>query len=88
MQNKITKILIRKDSGSVSERGGMNMSLLWMEYESEFEHLVEASYERESKAKEEYFNSLSDRVKKIIYRDTRYNIDYLYTAYVLGDKRS
>lgn len=63
------------------------MSLLWMEYESEFEHLVEASYERESKAKEEYFNSLSDRVKKIIYRDTRYNIDYLYTTYVLGDKK-
>ncbi len=63
------------------------MSLLWMEYESEFEHLVEASYARESSAKAEYFNSLSERVKKIIYRDTRYNIDYLYTAYVLDDKK-
>lgn len=63
------------------------MSLLWMEYETEFEHLVEASYERESNAKSEYFNSLNDRVKKIIYRDTRYNIDYLYTAYVLDDKK-
>ena len=63
------------------------MSLLWMEYESEFEHLVEASYERESQAKEEYFKALSERVRKIIYRDTRYNIDYLYTSYVLGEKK-
>ena len=63
------------------------MSLLWMEYESEFEHLVEASYARESSAKEGYFNSISERARKIIYRDTRYNIDYLYTAYVLGDKK-
>lgn len=58
-----------------------------MEYESEFEHLVEASFERESHEKEEYFQSVSDRVRKIIYRDTRYNIDYLYTAYVLDDKK-
>lgn len=63
------------------------MSLLWMEYEAEFEHLVEASYARESHDKEEYFRSLSERARKIIYRDTRYNIDYLYTAYVLGDKK-
>ena len=42
---------------------------------------------RESSAKAEYFNSLSERVKKIIYRDIRYNIDYLYTAYVLDDKK-
>ena len=63
------------------------MSLLWLEYESEFEHLVEASYARESRAKAEYFNSLSERARKIIYRDTRYNIDYLYTAYVLDDKK-
>ncbi len=48
---------------------------------------MEASYERESNAKSEYFNSLNNRVKKIIYRDTRYNIDYLYTAYVLDDKK-
>ncbi len=63
------------------------MSLLWMEYESEFEHLVEASYVRESSAKAEYFKSISERARKIIYRDTRYNIDYLYTAYVLDDKK-
>lgn len=63
------------------------MSLLWMEYEAEFEHLVEMAYERERSEKPEYFDSLSERVHKIIYRDTRYNIDYLYTAYVLNENR-
>ena len=63
------------------------MSLLWMEYEAEFEHLVEESYARESHDKEEYFRSIDERARKIIYRDTRYNIDYLYTAYVLGDEK-
>ena len=63
------------------------MSLLWMEYETEFEHLVEASFERESRAKKEYFSTLSERVKKIILRDTRYNVDYLYTAYVLDEDK-
>lgn len=63
------------------------MSLLWMEYEAEFEHLVEASFARESREKEEYFRSISERARKIIYRDTRYNIDYIYTAYVLEDKK-
>ena len=43
------------------------MSLLWMEYETEFEHLVEASFARESRDKEEYFNSISERARKIIY---------------------
>ena len=63
------------------------MSLLWMEYEAEFEHLVEASFARESHEKDEYFRSISERARKIIYRDTRYNIDYLYTAYVLGEEK-
>ena len=63
------------------------MSLLWMEYEAEFEHLVEESFARESADKKEYFRSISERARKIIYRDTRYNVDYLYTAYVLGDKK-
>ena len=63
------------------------MSLLWMEYEAEFEHLVEASYARESLDKAEYFNTISEHAKKIIYRDTRYNIDYLYTAYVLDEPK-
>ena len=63
------------------------MSLLWMEYESEFEHLVEKAYARESSQKAAYFNALSQRVRKIIYRDTRYNVDYLYTSYMLNDER-
>ena len=58
-----------------------------MEYEAEFEHLVEASFARESREKEDYFQSIDEHTKKIIYRDTRYNIDYLYTAYVLDDKK-
>ena len=62
------------------------MSLLWMEYEAEFEHLVEKAYAREYSQKKEYFDALSRRVQKIIYRDTRYNVDYLYTAYVLKDE--
>lgn len=63
------------------------MSLLWMEYESEFEHLVEKAYARECSQKKDYFDALSQRVHRIIYRDTRYNVDYLYTAYVLKDER-
>jgi len=58
-----------------------------MEYEAEFEHLVEASYARESHEKAEYFNTISEHTKKIIYRDTRYNIDYLYTSYVLDEPK-
>ena len=63
------------------------MSLLWMEYESEFEHLVEKAYAQECAMKPECFKVLSQQVHKIIYRDTRYNIDYLYMAYVLQDSR-
>ena len=63
------------------------MSLLWMEYEEELERLAEASFARESREKEAYFQSISERTRKIIYRDTRYNIDYLYTAYVLNDEK-
>ena len=63
------------------------MSLLWVEYEAEFEHLVESSFARESHEKEAYFHSISEHARKIIYRDTRYNIDYLYTAYILNDEK-
>lgn len=69
------------------ERETKTMSLLWMEYETEFEHLVEKAYAREYSQKKEYFDALSRRVQKIIYRDTRYNVDYLYTAYVLKDEK-
>ncbi len=61
------------------------MSLLWMDYEEEFRNLVDAAYECEYKAKEKYFSKLPKRVQKIIYRDTRYNVDFLYTAYTLKD---
>lgn len=39
-----------------------------MEYEAEFEHLVEASFARESREKEEYFQAITERARKIIYR--------------------
>ena len=29
----------------------------------------------------------SEKIQKIIYRDTRYNIDFLYTAYTLKDAK-
>ncbi|WP_432628082.1 cobalamin B12-binding domain-containing protein [Brotaphodocola sp.] len=63
------------------------MSLLWMDYETEFQNLVDTASACEQKAAPDYFSSLSKRVKKIIYRDTRYNIDFLYTAYTLGDNK-
>lgn len=63
------------------------MSLLWMDYEDEFQNLVDAAYECEYKANEAYFSKLPKRVQKIIYRDTRYNVDFLYTAYVMKDAK-
>ena len=63
------------------------MSLLWMDYETEFQNLTEASFQREQDENPEYYASLSPRTSKIIYRDTRYNIDFLYTAYLLHDDK-
>ena len=63
------------------------MSLLWMDYEKEFQDLVEAAYQWEYHAKKEYFSKLPQRVQRIIYRDTRYNVDFLYTAYVMKDAK-
>ena len=63
------------------------MSLLWMDYEKEFQDLVEAAYQWEYNSKLDYFSKLPKRVLKIIYRDTRYNVDFLYTAYVLKDAK-
>lgn len=63
------------------------MSLLWMDYEEEFQNLVDAAYQCEYNANVEYFSRLPKRVQKIIYRDTRYNVDFLYTAYVLKDAK-
>lgn len=63
------------------------MSLLWMEYEKEFQDLTESAFLHEQKDNAEYFASLNKRVQKIIYRDTRYNVDFLYTSYVLGEDK-
>lgn len=63
------------------------MSLLWMDYETEFEDLAEASFQKEVEENPDYYASLSPRTSKIIYRDTRYNIDFLYTAYLLHDDK-
>lgn len=63
------------------------MSLLWMEYETEFKDLVDAAFESERNAKSDYFSKLSDKALNIIYRDTKYNIDFLYTAFVLQEEK-
>ena len=63
------------------------MSLLWMDHEPEFRDLVETSFECERESHPEYFADMSERVKNIIYRDTRYNIDFLYTSYALDEER-
>lgn len=63
------------------------MSLLWMEYEKEFQDLTDSAFLHEQKDNADYFATLNKRVQKIIYRDTRYNVDFLYTAYVLGEDK-
>ena len=63
------------------------MSLLWMEHEPEFLQLVDAAYACCQKEQAAYFSTLPKHVQRIIYRDTRYNIDFLYTAYVLNDDK-
>ena len=63
------------------------MSLLWVEQEEEFQKLVEAAFQRESQSKADYFATLSSKALRIVYRDTRYNVDYLYTSYLLDDQK-
>lgn len=63
------------------------MSLLWMDYETEFKNLVDTANQYEQQDNPEYFASLSPKVHKIIYRDTKYNVDFLYTAYVLNEDK-
>ena len=63
------------------------MSLLWTEYEAEFQDLTDAAFQYECTAHPDYYARLSPRVERIIYRDTRYNADYLYTAYLLEDDK-
>ena len=61
------------------------MSLLWMDYAEEFQNLVGAAFQCEKDGVSECLVARSPRVEKTIYRDTRYNVDFLYTAYVLND---
>lgn len=61
------------------------MSLLWMDYAEEFQSLVEAAFQCEKDGTFECLIARSPRVEKIIRRDTRYNVDFLYTSYVLDD---
>lgn len=63
------------------------MSLLWMDYEAEFRALSDAAFQQECAEHPAYYASLTERIKNIIYRDTRYNVDFLYTSYVLGDDK-
>ena len=52
------------------------MSLLWMEYDTDFQNLADAVFECECHGNPDYFLHLTPKVKKIILRDTRYNIDF------------
>ena len=63
------------------------MSLLWTEYESEFQDVVDAAFQYECTEHPDYYAHLTPRVHHIIYRDTRYNADYLYTSYLLDDDK-
>ena len=63
------------------------MSLLWMEYDADFQDLAEDAFHRACQSDPAYYSSLAPRVSHIIYRDTRYNIDFLYTAYLLDDDK-
>ena len=63
------------------------MSLLWMDYEAEVRALSDAAFQQECIEHPGYYASLTDRIKNIIYRDTRYNVDFLYTSFVLGEDK-
>lgn len=63
------------------------MSLLWMEYDEEFQNLLDVAFRCEENGRPEYFSKLSKYTKKIIRRDTKYNIDFLYTSYILEEDK-
>lgn len=63
------------------------MGLLWMDYGEEFQALADAAWAYERKRDEKLFEKISVRVQQIIRRDTRYNVDFLYTAFQLDDAR-
>lgn len=61
------------------------MGLLWMDLEEEFRNLVDTAFLCEKEASAACLVARSPRVDKIIRRDTRYNVDFLYTSYTLKD---
>ncbi len=63
------------------------MGLLWLDYENEFRELVEEAYRAEQADSSQCFRELTRRVERILRRDTRYNVDFLYTAYTLHDDK-
>ncbi len=63
------------------------MGLLWVDYELEYRELAEKAFECQRTAEKELFDNMTRRRYNIIHRDTRYNVDFLYTAYMLKDDR-
>ena len=63
------------------------MSLLWMDHTPEFQSLVDTACVIEEERNPSYFASLPAKTRDIIRRDTRYNIDFLYTAFALDDDK-
>lgn len=63
------------------------MSLLVPDHSARFQALVDAAFQCEKDANPDYYANLPAKVERNIYRDTRYNIDYLCTAYVLHEEK-
>mgnify|MGYP002517084263 CR=1 FL=1 len=63
------------------------MSLLVPDHSARFQALVDAAFQCEKEANPEYYTRISPKTERNIYRDTRYNIDYLCTAYLLKEEK-
>ena len=63
------------------------MGLLRTEYATEFHELVDEAWRYARENHPDYYAHLPQRVQRIIYRDTRYNADYLYTSFLLQDDK-
>lgn len=63
------------------------MSLLYPEQTAQFQALVDAAFRHENETSPDYYARISPYTRSIIYRDTRYNIDYINTAHLLREER-
>ena len=63
------------------------MSLLVPDHSARFQALVDAAFQCEKDANPDYYAHISPKTERNIYRDTRYNLDYLCTAYVLHEEK-